>query len=92
MPMFVKAIRFAEENGLLIDIRGIVWQAVSPRSWSGSLREIPTEFVNALEVSRKLKLELTQGKAKILAEEIEEDMLKNIERIKQENEEFLNAR
>lgn len=92
IKLFSSAIQAAEKNGLFEDDSKTLWRVIMPHKWSGSMREIPPQYVKALELARKLKQELPQGKGRNLVEQIEQGILKDIEGIKQEHEEFLNQR
>lgn len=90
--LFSRAIQLADTHGLLEDISDVIWDRLTVHSWSGSLREVPPQFINALEFVRRLKNEFQPGQARLLIEKIEQSLVKEIEGIQQEHEEFLNDR
>ena len=90
--LFSKAMLLAETSGLLYEVSGIVWSALTPREWSGSLREIPPQFSSALEFANKFKAEFPPGESKLLVERIEKGILRDIEGIEREHEEILYER
>ena len=54
--------------------------------------EVPAEFLSALEMTRRLSAQMFPGKAKHLLGQIEAGIREDIERIKNEHEEFLHER